>query len=71
MGSYNIKHMLDNYKTMFGDMPKVYSSPMVTGDSPELDTSTELGPEDIKKYQSLVHCSGVSHLAALTLPVHS
>ena len=63
--------MLDNYKTMFGDKPKIYSSPMVTGDSPELDTSTELGPEDTKKYQSLVHCSGVSHLAALTLLVHS
>jgi hypothetical protein len=30
------------------------SSPLVTGDSPELDTSTELSPEGIKKYQSVI-----------------
>jgi hypothetical protein len=49
-----IKRMLDNYKIMFGDLPKMCSSPLVAGDSPELDTSTELGPEDIKKYQSVI-----------------
>ena len=51
-----IKRMLDNYKqVMFGDLPKLCSSPLVTGDSlPELDTSTELGPEDMKKYQSVI-----------------
>ena len=38
-----IKRMLDNYKIMFGNLPKLCSSPLVVGDSPELDTSTELG----------------------------
>jgi hypothetical protein len=49
-----IKRMLDNYKVMFGELPKLCSSPLVTGDSPELDTSTELGLDDIKKYQSVI-----------------
>lgn len=52
-----IKRMLDNYKTMFGDLPKMYSSPLVAGDSPELDTSPELCADDVKKYQSLMQSS--------------
>ena len=49
-----IKRMLDNYKTMFGELPKPYSAPLVTGDAPELDTSMELDADGIKKYQSLI-----------------
>jgi hypothetical protein len=49
-----IKRLLDNYKIMFGDLPKVCSSPLVHGDTPELDTSALLEPEDIKKYQSVI-----------------
>ena len=38
----------------FGEMPKKYSSPMEKNDSPELDDSALLGPDDIKKHQSII-----------------
>ena len=50
-----ITRMVDNYTRMFGSKPKTtYSSPLEKGDHPELDTSEELGIDDIKKYQSLI-----------------
>ena len=49
-----IKRLMENYKTTFGDLPKQYSSPLEHGDSPELDTSVEVGPEDQQIYQSLI-----------------
>ena len=49
-----IKRMLDNYVLMFGELPNYASSPLVTGDSPELDQTTELELPDVKKYQSLI-----------------
>ena len=49
-----IKRMLDNYKQMFGDAPRPYSSPMEKGDSPELDDLPELDQTVIKQYQSLI-----------------
>jgi hypothetical protein len=49
-----VKKMIQNYKIMFGEKPKEYSSPMLEKDHPELDLTEELGPEDIKQYQSLI-----------------
>ena len=49
-----VKKMIQNYKVMFNETPKEYSSPMAEKDHPELDTTAELGPEDIKRYQSLI-----------------
>ena len=49
-----IDKMIDSYFHMFGEKPKLYTSPLEKGDHPELDTSDELGEIDIKKYQSLI-----------------
>jgi hypothetical protein len=46
--------MIQNYEIMFNESPKEASSPMLDKDHPELDLSEELGPEDIKRYQSLI-----------------
>ena len=46
--------MIETYERMFGTKPRHYTSPLEKGDHPELDTSEELGEDDIKKYQSLV-----------------
>ena len=49
-----IKRMLGNYQLMFEDLPRKYSSPMESGDSPKLDASKELDIDGIKKYQSMI-----------------
>ena len=50
-----IIRMVDNYQRIFGVKPKTtYTSPLESGDHPELDTSEELGMSDIQKYQSLI-----------------
>ena len=50
-----IEQMMDNYSRMFGTKPKsTYKSPLDRADHPELDTTEELGEEDMKKYQSLI-----------------
>jgi hypothetical protein len=49
-----VKKMLINYEYMFGEKPKVYSSPMWEKDHPELDKSVELYVLGIKQYQSLI-----------------
>ena len=49
-----IEKMLDSYHNMFGSLPRQYTSPLEKGDHPELDTSDELGDDDVKKYQSLI-----------------
>ena len=49
-----VKKMIQNYEIMFNEKPKEYSSPMIEKDHPELDLTEELGPEDIKRYQSLI-----------------
>jgi hypothetical protein len=46
--------MLESYERMFGAKPKLFSSPLESGDHPELDDSQELAIEDTKKYQSLI-----------------
>ena len=49
-----IDRLLTNFKLMFGEDPKIASSPLVQGDSLELDESLELDQNGIKQYQSLI-----------------
>ena len=49
-----IDKCLQTYKRLFGENPKKYSSPLVKGDHPELDTSELLELEAIRIYQSLI-----------------
>jgi hypothetical protein len=49
-----IEKMITQYASMFGSKPKEYISPLEKGDHPELDTSEELGPDGIQKYQSML-----------------
>jgi hypothetical protein len=46
--------MLFNFEQMFGEKPKECSSPLVSGDHPEIDMTDELPEEEIRKYQSLI-----------------
>jgi hypothetical protein len=48
--------MMDQFKNMFSDNPKEYTSPLEKGDHPEIDTSDELHQEGIKKYQTMIGC---------------
>jgi hypothetical protein len=45
--------MLSNYETMFKNIPKEVSTPMIEMDYPEIDNSILLGALDIKQYQSV------------------
>lgn len=50
-----IAKMQDSYHRMFGTKPTGnLFSPIERGDHPETDTSDFLGPDDIKKYQSMI-----------------
>ena len=50
-----VQKMLGNFERMFGSLPtKKYSSPMDKEDHPELDQTSFLDAEGIKKYQSLI-----------------
>ena len=49
-----IKRMISNYKTMFGDKPREYVSPLEDKDHPELDLSEFCNEDDIEKFQSLI-----------------
>ena len=49
-----IEKMIANYVRIYGQKPKQYTSPLVKGDHPELDTSELLEIDDIKIYQSMV-----------------
>ena len=49
-----IRRLLDNYKLMFGELPREQHSPLDENDKPELDESPLLGPDGIQKYQSLI-----------------
>ena len=46
--------MLDNYVRMFGTLPKEGITPLIKGDHPELDATSELDIDGLKKYQSLI-----------------
>ena len=50
----NIGKLIDDFVIMFGHKPKQYTSPLESGDHPELDTSQELEKDDITKYQSMI-----------------
>jgi len=49
-----IEKILENYRWIFGTWPKPATSPLTTGDHPELDTSELLNEDDQKAYQSLI-----------------
>lgn len=49
-----IEQINEAYTKLFGVPPKHASSPLEKGDHPKFDSSEALGPEDIKKYQSLI-----------------
>ena len=49
-----IDKILENFKRLFCDYPKKYSSPLEGGDHPELDASPLLEGDQIKIYQSLI-----------------
>jgi hypothetical protein len=48
------KRIVNQCESIFGAPPKEYTSPIDKDDHPELDTTDEAGPEDIKHYQSLI-----------------
>ena len=49
-----IKKLINDYESMFGSKPRHYTSPLESGDHPEMDTSEELGNTDTKRYQSMI-----------------
>jgi len=49
-----IEKILENYRRIYGTWPKPATSPLTTGDHPELDTSELLNEDDQKIYQSLI-----------------
>jgi hypothetical protein len=51
-----IVKLMDQYESMYGCKPKVYTSPLEKGDHPEIDTSEELDEEGIKRYQTMIGC---------------
>jgi len=48
-----IEKILENYRRIYGTLPKVAHSPLINGDHPELDTSDLLNEDDQKVCQSL------------------
>jgi len=50
----HIEKILENYRRIFGTWPKPATSPLTTGDHPELDTSELLNEDDQQVYQSLI-----------------
>ena len=49
-----IDKMLKAYESMFGNLPRPFSSPLASGDHPEVDDTPELSPEDTSKYLSMI-----------------
>jgi len=49
-----IEKILENYRRIYGSWPKPATSPLTTGDHPELDTSELLDEDNQKIYQSLI-----------------
>ena len=49
-----IERMLNSYKTQFGELPKVYHTPIERGDHPEMDTTEFLDDNGTRQYQSLI-----------------
>jgi hypothetical protein len=51
-----ITKLLDQHQNMFGCKPREYTSRLVKGDHPEIDTSEELDADGIKRYQTMIGC---------------
>ena len=49
-----IEKCMDNYKRLFGTLPRLAKSPLTKGDHPELDTSPLLDADQCVIYQSLI-----------------
>ena len=49
-----MKRLVESYKELFGEQPKEVHSPLDKDDEPELDESPLLGPDGIKRYQTLI-----------------
>ena len=49
-----IMKMIEEYKRMYGESPKEYSSPLEKNDHPEIDETPELTDEGIRQYQSMI-----------------
>ena len=49
-----VSKLMDGFERMFQKLPYKASSPLVDGDSPELDTSELLDEEGIRIYQSMI-----------------
>ena len=49
-----ITKMMEGFTTLYGELPREATSPLVKNDHPEIDTSEELGEEGISIYMSLI-----------------
>ena len=49
-----VKRLVETYKELFGEQPKEVHLPLDKDDKPELDESPLLGPDGIKRYQTLI-----------------
>jgi hypothetical protein len=49
-----LERTFDEYTRIFGEKPRVASSPLKNGDNPEIDTTEYLGFDNIKQYQSVI-----------------
>ena len=49
-----VKRIINQSESIFGELPKEYTSPIDKADHPELDTTDELPLEKIRLYQSLI-----------------
>ena len=49
-----IKRIINQCEEIFGGLPKEYTSPIDKDDHPKLDTTDEVGEDQIKHYQSLI-----------------
>ena len=49
-----MKRLVETHKELFGEQPKEVHSPLDKDDKPELDESPLLGPDGIKRYQTLI-----------------
>jgi hypothetical protein len=47
---------MDQFENMYGRKPREYTSPLDKGDHPEIDQTTELDNDGIKKYQTMIGC---------------
>ena len=59
-----VKHLVETYKQLFDELPIEVHMPMDKDDKPELDDSPLLGPDGIKRFQTLI--GAVQWLITLT-----